>query len=80
MLRPARPPRHKGRNPPLTFLEWPVSEALMRPAARSNNTTTPSAPAVATRPSLPGAASMDSMPPCVHKATPVRGSREAREG
>ena len=37
----------------------------MRPALWSKSTTTPSAPAVATRLSPPGAASMDRMPPCI---------------
>ena len=48
----------------LTLLEWPVSAARMRPASRSNRTTAPSAPAVASRLGLPGAVSIDRMPPC----------------
>ena len=58
----------KSKPSPLTFLEWPVREALMRPALWSKSTTTPSAPAVATRLSLPGAASMERMPPCMQRS------------
>ena len=57
------PAAHAVQRAPVTRLACATSCVRTRPAARSNSTTLPSVPAVATRSSPPGRVSIARMPP-----------------